>query len=121
MARGRAVAPKGRPGRIQHQNNRPGVQDEMPSDDEVQKFHKSRDKLSLDPANDSASEEGDESEDDLEEAVYNLSDDVGADSNEEDSDEDEDGRLAEREPCLCYCLLQPPCCSSLQCPVSGAE
>jgi hypothetical protein len=116
MAKGRAVAAKGRQGKIQHPKGRKGVQDEMPSDDEIQKFHRSRDKLSLDPANDSASEGGEESEDDLEEAVYNLSDDVGAESDEEDSDEDEDGRLAEREPCFYHrtpaasMLLQPPLC-----------
>ena len=70
---------------------------ELPSDDEVEKFHKSRDKLSLNPADDSASED-DEEEDGLEEAVYNLSDDVGADTDEDDeSDEDDDDRLAECE------------------------
>lgn len=77
--------------------NRKSAPAELPSDDEVEKFHKSRDKLSLDPAHDSASED-DEEEDDLEEAIYNLSDDVGADSDDEDdSDEDNDDRLAERE------------------------
>ena len=77
--------------------NRKSTPAELPSDDEVEKFHKSRDKLSLNPADDSASEDGEE-EDDLEEAIYNLSDDVGADSDEDDeSDEDDDGRLAERE------------------------
>lgn len=72
------------------------LNDDLPSDDEVEKFHKSRDKLSLNPSDDLAPE--DESEDDLEDAVYNLSDDVGADSDEEDSDEDKDGRLAACEP-----------------------
>ena len=77
--------------------NSKSVPADLPSDDEVEKFHKSRDKLSLNPADDSASED-DEDEDDLEEAIYNLSDDVGAESDDdEESDEDDDGRLAERE------------------------
>ena len=69
--------PKARQGKGRQQANRKvGVQqDEVPSDDEVTKFHKSRDKLSLDPADDSASEGDASGEDaDLDDAVYNLSD-----------------------------------------------
>ena len=93
--------------------NRKSAPAELPSDDEVEKFHKSRDKLSLNPADDSASEDGEE-EDDLEEAIYNLSDDVGADSDEDDeSDEDDDGRLAEREYQKCANQIHVPECSPL--------
>ena len=107
MAKDRAVVPKPRQGKGRQQANKKGMQhDELPSDDEITEFHRSKDKLSLDPAEDSASEDDASGEDaDLDNAVYNLSD---PDSNEEEDsgDEQEDARLAERKPYspACSCL-----------------
>lgn len=76
------------------------VQEELPSDDEVDKFHKTKDKLSLNPVEDEASSDADE--DDLDdEAVYNLSASEGSDDDEEDDEEDEDNKshYAQRKAC----------------------
>ena len=80
------------------------IQDELPSDDEVDKFHKTKDKLSLNPIEDEASSDADEDELD-DEAVYNLSASEGSDDDdtddEEDDEEDEDdkSRYAQRKAC----------------------
>ena len=74
--------------------------EDLPSDDEVEKFHKSKDKLSLNLADDEESD--DEIEDELdEEAVYNLSDSGDEDSEDDGDDEDDEedgGRLSQCEP-----------------------
>jgi len=64
------------------------VQEELPSDDEIDKFHKTKDKLSLNPAEDDASSGENDSELN-DEAVYNLSASEGS-SDEDDEDDFED-------------------------------
>lgn len=99
MARHKVVS-----GRDRKVNGKANVSnEELPSDDEIEQFHKQEEKLHLDPADDDVSDKDDEGE--LEdEAVYNLvdSDDVSndeEDDDEDDSDEEEDksGRLAQCE------------------------
>lgn len=65
------------------------AQEELPSDDEVDNFHKTKDKLSLDPAEDEASSDDEEEELD-DEAVYNLSASEGSSDEDEEDDEDDD-------------------------------
>ena len=97
--------------------------EELPSDDEVEKFHKTKDKLSLDPAEDEASsDDGEEELDD--EAVYNLS--ASEDSSEEDEEDDEDDdeddednksrysqRRADSWLCRCPSLVMVPADASI--------
>ena len=81
------------------------VQEDLPSDDEVEKFHKTKEKLSLNPAEDEASSDEDQEELD-DEAVYNLSASEGSDDDdtddEDDDEEDEDdkSRYAQRTACF---------------------
>lgn len=94
MARHRVVSVKG----SHKKGNKQAAKEELPSDDEIDKFHKLKDKLSLNPSEDEISE--DEEGASEEEAVYNLSESE-EDSEEEDDEEDDDdeadtGRLAER-------------------------
>jgi len=97
------------------------AQEELPSDDEIEKFHKTKDKLSLNPAEDDAS--SDENESELnDEAVYNLSASEGSSDEDEDDeddfedDEEDDGdksRYAQRRAryfvsdstLLAFCIL----------------
>ena len=90
------------------------TQEELPSDDEVEKFHKTKDKLSLNPAEDDASsdEDNDELDDD---AVYNLS--ASEDSDEDDTDDEEDdedakSRYAQRKPRRWLLSVQFTLCAS---------
>ena len=77
---------------------------QMPSDDEVDAFHKSKDRLALNVSDDD-DEESEESEDDgLEDGgdLLGLSDDDESDDDDDeesddDDDEDGNGRLAQRE------------------------
>ncbi len=78
------------------------TREELPSDDEVDKFHKLKDKLSLDPTEDEASSEDDGEELD-DEAVYNLSASEGStdedgkyDEDHDEDDEDGSGHYAQR-------------------------
>ncbi len=91
MARHKVVSMKGK----SNKGKKLAEKDELPSDDEIDKFHKLKDKMSLNPSDDdsSAEEEGNSEE----EAVYNLSEESEDDDEEEDEDdEDATGRLAER-------------------------
>ena len=63
------------------------VQEELPSDDEIDKFHKTKDKLSLNPAEDDASSGENDSELN-DEAVYNLSASEGSSDEDEDDEDD---------------------------------
>lgn len=91
MARSKLVRKKGGP------KLNSGPVQEMPSDDEVEKFHKSRDKLSLNMAGDEEPDLADEEEVE-DEAVLALSDDGSEDEDDEDDSGAEDGgRLSQRE------------------------
>ena len=97
MARHRVVSVKG----SQKKGNKQAAKNELPSDDEIDKFHKSKDKLSLNPSEDEVSD--DEEGASEEEAVYNLSESEEDSEEEDDEDDDDDddeetdtGRLAER-------------------------
>lgn len=75
---------------------------EMPSDDEVDAFHKSKDKLALNVSDDDddESESGDDDGLDDDDDLLGLSDDDDDESNDDESDDDDedgDGRLAQRE------------------------
>ena len=73
------------------------VQEEMPSDDEIDAFNKQKDFVSLDAAQES---ESDDAED---EGLYDLSDDAeGSSEDEYDSDDSdaEGGTLGRRKPAL---------------------
>ena len=77
------------------------VQAELPSDDEVDQFHKTKDKLSLNPAEDEASSDEDNEQLD-DEAVYNLSASEGSDDDDTDSEDDDDdakSHYAQCRPC----------------------
>ena len=77
---------------------------QMPSDDEVDAFHKSKDRLALNVSDDDdESESDDDGSHDLEDGgdLLGLSDDDDDDeSDDDDDDEDGDGRLAQREFCF---------------------
>lgn len=78
---------------------------ELPSDDEVTKFHKSRDKLSLRVSDDEEDSDGvDKGEEEEDEAVFHLSDDGGSgdDDDEDASDEDDGGRVSQRAACYSW-------------------
>lgn len=70
---------------------------EMPSDDEVEKFHKSADKLSLRVSDDEESDGAGAASGEEDEAVFNLSD-GGSEEDEDDSDAEGAGRLRQRAP-----------------------
>lgn len=103
--------PKAAPGRKIDRNTfskHKKIQEELPSDDEVERFHKSKDKLSLNPAEDEASSGDDEEELD-DEAVYNLSVSEGSSDEEEDDEDDNEeerddkSRYAQRKiPSYCH-------------------
>ena len=93
------------------------MQEELPSDDEVEKFHKTRDKLSLNPAEDEGSSD-DDAEDSDSAAIYNLSASDG--SSDEDDDEDDlseddeedvndNSRYAQRTASFLFLSLLCPC------------
>jgi hypothetical protein len=101
--------------------------EELPSDDEVEKFHKTKDKLSLNPAEDEASSDDEEEELD-DEAVYNLSasedsseedeeDDEEDDEDDDEDDEDNKSRYAQRRAdswlCRCPSLVMVPADASI--------
>ena len=105
------------PGKSSNRNSQPSksrkatkprsVPEDLPSDDEVDKFHKTKDKLSLNPAEEEAS--SDEDEDELDdEAVYNLSvsedseDDDVDDSEGDEEDEDNKSHYAQRVSWHCF-------------------
>jgi len=69
--------------------------EEMPSDDEVEKFHKSADKLSLRVSDDEEADGGGAASEEEDEAVFNLSD-GGSDEDEDDSDAEGGRRLRHR-------------------------
>jgi hypothetical protein len=69
--------------------------EEMPSDDEVEKFHKSADKLSLRVSDDEEADSGGAASEEEDEAVFNLSD-GGSDEDEDDSDAEGGRRLRHR-------------------------
>ena len=71
------------------------VQEDLPSDDEVEKFHKIKDKLSLNPAEDEASSDEDQEELD-DEAVYNLSASEGSDDDDTDDEDDDEEDEADK-------------------------
>ncbi len=71
------------------------VQEDLPSDDEVDKFHKTKDKLSLNPAEDEASSDEDQEELD-DEAVYNLSASEGSDDDDTDDEDDDEEDEADK-------------------------
>ena len=80
------------------------VQEDLPSDDEVEKFHKTKDKLSLNPAEDEASSDEDQEELD-DEAVYNLSASEGSDdddTDDEDDDEEDEDDKSRYAQCTAY-------------------
>jgi U3 small nucleolar RNA-associated protein 3 len=75
---------------------------QMPSDDEVDAFHKSKDRLALNVSDDDEESESGSDEEGLEDGgdLLGLSDDDDDDESDDDddeSDEDGDGRLAQRE------------------------
>ena len=83
--------------------------EQMPSDDEVDAFHKSKDRLALNVSDDD--ESGSESDGDLDDGgdLLGLSDDDESDDDESDDDESDDdddedgnGRLAQREFLFCF-------------------
>jgi hypothetical protein len=103
MARHKVVGTKGQ----NSKSKKLASKDELPSDDEIDKFHKLKDKLSLNPSDDDSS--GDEDDISDEEAVFNLSEsgEESEDEDDEDEDDDEDdrGRLAERALLLTNVLI----------------
>ena len=86
MARGKQAAARTLNGVSKSKTRAKKVQEELPSDDEVEKFHKTKDKLSLNPAEDEGSSD-DDAEDSDSAAIYNLSASDGS-SDEDNDDED---------------------------------
>jgi len=72
---------------------------DLPSDDEVDAFHKSKDKLALNVSDDDASSDSGSDDEGMGDDgdLLGLSDDESDDESESDDDEDGDGRLAQRE------------------------
>ena len=86
MARGKQAAARNMNGVSKSKSRANKVQEELPSDDEIEKFHKTKDKLSLNPAEDEGSSD-DDAEDSDSAAIYNLSASDG--SSDENDDEDD--------------------------------
>lgn len=124
MARGKQAAAKHLNGVSKSKTRPEKVQEELPSDDEVEKFHKTKDKLSLNPAEDKGSSD-DDAEDSDSAAIYNLGASDGS-SDEDDDEEDlsgddeedlnDDSRYAQRtaililiSPALSVLHLRCPC------------
>ena len=85
MARGKLAAARNMNGVSKSKSRAKKVQEELPSDDEIEKVHKTKDKLSLNPAEDEGSSD-DDAEDSDSAAIYNL----GASDGSSDEDDDEE-------------------------------
>lgn len=102
MARHKIVNMRG----TKNNGKKKAASDELPSDDEIDKFHRQKETLRLSVSDDEDSEEEEEGLYNLNESEEESEEEEDDEDEEDDADDDGSGRLAERASILIEHWLQ---------------